>query len=81
VAPLGPSHTAHHTHLLSTEQQLVQTLFLCGPLNHPLLYAVLCDEPEDADLFHLSHSMGAVHGLQIGLQVPKISKVSIKVNR
>ena len=76
-APLGPLHTAHHTHLLPAEPQLVQTLLPCGALDHPLLYAVLCDEPEDPNLFHLSDSMGAVHGLQIGLRVPKRSVRSV----
>ena len=80
AAPLGPLHTAHHTHLLPAEPPLVQTLLLCGALDHPLLYAVLRDEPEGADLIRLSNSTGAVHGLQIGLWVPKISKVSIEDN-
>jgi hypothetical protein len=54
--------------------QLVQMHVLCCALDHPLLYTVLHDEPEDIDLLHLSDWMGAVCGLQIGLLVPKRDK-------
>ena len=73
AVPLGPSHTAHHTLLLPPplNNQLVQMQLLCCALDHPLLHTVLRDEPEGVDLLRLSDSMGVVHGLQIGLWVPK----------
>ena len=51
--------------------QLVQSQLLCRTHDYSLLYAVLHDELEDIDLLRLSDLMGVVHGLQIGLWVPK----------
>ena len=58
------------------DDQLIEPKLLSSTFKHTLLDATLSNEAEDINLFRLSYSVGAIHGLKVSLRIPGVLQAS-----